>query len=49
MGSPAVLSRVKDQATLIDVRTVLPHDEEVLVRRILECALSQLPGGHFRE
>jgi L-seryl-tRNA(Ser) seleniumtransferase len=49
MGSPAVLSRVKDQATLIDVRTVLPHDEEVLVRRILECSLSQLPGGHFRE
>jgi L-seryl-tRNA(Ser) seleniumtransferase len=42
IGSPAVLSRVKDQSTLIDVRTVLPHDEEALVRRILECSLGQL-------
>jgi L-seryl-tRNA(Ser) seleniumtransferase len=43
IGSPAVLPRVKDQSTLIDVRTVLPHDEEVLVRRILECSLAQVP------
>jgi L-seryl-tRNA(Ser) seleniumtransferase len=39
-GSPAVFSRVKDHNTLIDVRTVLPHDEETLVERILECSLA---------
>jgi L-seryl-tRNA(Ser) seleniumtransferase len=49
LGNPAVLSRVKDQSTLIDVRTVLPHDEEALVRRILECSLVSLPEEHFRE
>lgn len=43
VGSPAVLSRVKDRSTLIDVRTVLPHDEEALVRRIGECSLARLP------
>jgi L-seryl-tRNA(Ser) seleniumtransferase len=48
-GSPAVLSRVKDRSTLIDVRTVLPHDEEALMRRILECSLAQPPNGNFRE
>jgi L-seryl-tRNA(Ser) seleniumtransferase len=42
MGDPAVLTRVKDQSILIDVRTVLPQDEGALVRRILE---SCLPGS----
>jgi L-seryl-tRNA(Ser) seleniumtransferase len=48
VGSPAVLSRVKDQSTLIDVRTVLPHDEEALVGRILECGASHCADASNR-
>ena len=43
LGIPAVLSRVKDQSTLIDVRTILPHDEDALVHRVLDCTSTQLP------
>jgi L-seryl-tRNA(Ser) seleniumtransferase len=41
MGTPAVLSRVKDRSTLIDLRTVLPDDEAALIERILECSLTE--------
>lgn len=37
MGCPAVLARVKDGNTLIDLRTILPHDEEAFIGAILEC------------
>ncbi len=43
LGDPAVLSRVKDGVTLIDFRTVLPRDEEALLRRILACSSEKLP------
>ena len=39
LGSPAVFSRVQQGATLIDLRTVLPDDDDALVRRILDCAI----------
>jgi L-seryl-tRNA(Ser) seleniumtransferase len=41
LGSPAVLSRVKDGSTLIDLRTVLPRDEEALLQRLIACSLEQ--------
>jgi L-seryl-tRNA(Ser) seleniumtransferase len=41
IGTPAVLSRVKDGSTLIDLRTVLPDDEGALIERILECSLTE--------
>src|SRR6185503_14294192 len=43
LGNPAVLSRVKDGVTLIDFRTVLPQDEEALLRRILACSSEESP------
>jgi len=43
LGSPAVLARVKDGSTLIDLRTVLPRDEEALLQRVLSCSLEQSP------
>jgi L-seryl-tRNA(Ser) seleniumtransferase len=43
LGSPAVLSRVKDGSVLIDLRTVLPRDEEALLQRIFACSLEQSP------
>lgn len=43
LGDPAVLARVKEGSTLIDLRTVLPRDEETLVRRVLECQLTASP------
>jgi L-seryl-tRNA(Ser) seleniumtransferase len=39
VGSPAVLPRVKEGSTLIDLRTVLPKDEDALLMRILACRL----------
>jgi L-seryl-tRNA(Ser) seleniumtransferase len=39
LGAPAVLARVQDGCTLIDLRTVRPADEERLIRRILECSI----------
>jgi L-seryl-tRNA(Ser) seleniumtransferase len=41
LGSPAVLARVKDGNTLLDLRTVLPKDEDALLQRILECTLAR--------
>jgi L-seryl-tRNA(Ser) seleniumtransferase len=50
LGSPAVLARVKEGATLIDLRTVLPKDEDTLLERILACSLVQAPTiGRARE
>jgi len=40
LGNPAVLARVKDASTLIDLRTVLPRDEEALVHRMLACTIA---------
>jgi L-seryl-tRNA(Ser) seleniumtransferase len=43
LGQPAVLARVKEGSTLIDLRTVLPQDEALLLQRILDCPLTQQP------
>jgi L-seryl-tRNA(Ser) seleniumtransferase len=43
LGSPSVLSRVKERSTFIDLRTVLPPDEEALAHRILGCSLVPSP------
>ncbi len=37
LGSPAVFSRIQDGKILIDLRTVMPQDEEMLVDRLLAC------------
>lgn len=37
-GDPPVIGRIVDDALRLDVRTVLPGQEEDLVRRIVECA-----------
>jgi L-seryl-tRNA(Ser) seleniumtransferase len=37
MGDPAVFSRVREGKTLIDLRTVLPEEEETLSHCILSC------------
>jgi L-seryl-tRNA(Ser) seleniumtransferase len=37
LGNPSVFSRVQDGKVLIDLRTVLPHDEEALVKCLLAC------------
>jgi L-seryl-tRNA(Ser) seleniumtransferase len=37
LGSPAVIPRLSEGCILIDLRTVLPEDEEPLVTRLLEC------------
>jgi L-seryl-tRNA(Ser) seleniumtransferase len=38
LGNPAVFSRMQDGKTLIDLRTVLPEDEQSLLRSILNCS-----------
>jgi L-seryl-tRNA(Ser) seleniumtransferase len=38
-GDPAVFGRVQDDRVLIDVRTVLPEDEDALVTRLTSCAI----------
>ena len=43
LGNPAVFARVKDGSTLIDLRTVLPRDEEALAHRILGCSFAPSP------
>ena len=37
-GSPAVIARVAENGVLIDLRTVLPEQEEVLISRIADAA-----------
>lgn len=37
LGNPAVFCRVQDGRVLIDLRTVLPEDDDSLLSRILEC------------
>jgi L-seryl-tRNA(Ser) seleniumtransferase len=37
MGRPAVFCRVQDGRVMIDLRTVIPEDDETLMGRILEC------------
>jgi L-seryl-tRNA(Ser) seleniumtransferase len=39
-GRPAVFARVQEGLTLIDLRTVQPEDDEVLLGRIASCPLS---------
>jgi len=36
-GTPAVVGRVQDGRCLLDLRTVAPEDDEVLVRAVLSC------------
>jgi L-seryl-tRNA(Ser) seleniumtransferase len=36
LGEPAVLTRIQEGSVVIDLRTVLPHDEEALVGSILK-------------
>jgi L-seryl-tRNA(Ser) seleniumtransferase len=40
LGEPAILARVQSGRVLIDLRTVLPHDEDALVQRLLACQQS---------
>jgi hypothetical protein len=42
-GSPAVLLRVQEGSTLIDLRTVQPKDEDALLERVLACSLERAP------
>jgi L-seryl-tRNA(Ser) seleniumtransferase len=39
LGTPAVFARVQDGCTLIDLRTVLPDDEETLLVRLHEASV----------
>jgi len=36
LGDPAVVSRVQDDLLLLDLRTVLPREEEALIARLRE-------------
>jgi L-seryl-tRNA(Ser) seleniumtransferase len=38
-GEPPIVARIEDDALLLDVRTLLPGQEEDLVRRVTECWL----------
>jgi L-seryl-tRNA(Ser) seleniumtransferase len=42
LGDPAVLARVHAGRVLVDLRTVLSHDEEALAHCLLACRLEQL-------
>jgi L-seryl-tRNA(Ser) seleniumtransferase len=37
LGDPSVFSRVQDDRVLIDLRTVMPEDDEALVSSIFRC------------
>jgi L-seryl-tRNA(Ser) seleniumtransferase len=41
MGAPAVFCRVQDGRALIDLRTVFPEDDESLLKRIVDCSMSE--------
>jgi L-seryl-tRNA(Ser) seleniumtransferase len=41
-GSPSVFTRIQDGCVLIDLRTVLPEDEEALLRRLIETCSTTL-------
>jgi L-seryl-tRNA(Ser) seleniumtransferase len=41
LGNPSVFSRVQDGKVLIDLRTVLPHDEDALAKCLLACRLDE--------
>jgi L-seryl-tRNA(Ser) seleniumtransferase len=43
LGDPAVFGRVQADCVLIDLRTVLPEDDEPLLGRLLSCSLGE---GH---
>jgi L-seryl-tRNA(Ser) seleniumtransferase len=43
LGSPAVLPRVHEGSTLIDLRTVQPKDEDALLERVLAYSLERAP------
>jgi hypothetical protein len=38
LGKPAVFARVQDGCVLIDMRTVLPADEDALLARLCEAS-----------
>ncbi len=42
LGSPAILARVQQGRVLVDLRTVLPEDEESLAERIVACSIDKL-------
>jgi L-seryl-tRNA(Ser) seleniumtransferase len=44
LGTPAVLARVQDGKTLIDVRTILPQDEDMLVACLHAALQPPIPG-----
>jgi L-seryl-tRNA(Ser) seleniumtransferase len=37
-GDPPVIARIEDDRLLLDLRTVLPEEEQILVERLLSCA-----------
>jgi L-seryl-tRNA(Ser) seleniumtransferase len=41
LGTPAVFARVQDGRVLVDLRTVLPEDEELLLGRIAACSIDK--------
>jgi L-seryl-tRNA(Ser) seleniumtransferase len=40
MGEPAVLCRVQDDRVLVDLRTVMPEEDEAIYERVLSCMRS---------
>jgi L-seryl-tRNA(Ser) seleniumtransferase len=40
MGKPAVFCRVQDDRVLLDLRTVLPEDDQLVLGRILDCMIT---------
>jgi L-seryl-tRNA(Ser) seleniumtransferase len=40
-GDPAVFCRVQDGRALIDLRTVLSEDDELLLERIINCSMTE--------
>jgi L-seryl-tRNA(Ser) seleniumtransferase len=40
IGNPAVFGRVQEGRVLVDLRTVLPEDDQAMMNRILECTIS---------
>jgi L-seryl-tRNA(Ser) seleniumtransferase len=41
LGTPAVLARINEGRVLVDLRTVLPNDEDALLQCILACTLER--------
>jgi L-seryl-tRNA(Ser) seleniumtransferase len=41
-GDPAIVARLQDEHLVIDLRTVLPHEEAALAKRLMELLQSPL-------